>query len=134
MKVYNEFFTISTNGGIDFIDITDKIQKIVTKSGVKNGLIHVFAPHATGVIVLTENEPNLQSDIEQTLNKLIPRHASYRHPDNAQAHLLSMFLNSSKTIPIIDGQAAFGTWQSLIFIEVDMHPRQRRIIVQIIGE
>jgi thiamine phosphate synthase YjbQ (UPF0047 family) len=45
-----------------------------------------------------------------------------------------MFLNSSKTIPIIDGQAAFGTWQSLIFIEVDMHPRQRRIIVQIIGE
>jgi len=134
LKVYNEFLTLSTKGGIDFVDITDKIQTIVTKSGIKNGLIHVFAPHATGVIVLTENEPNLQSDIEQTLNKLIPRRASYEHPDNAHAHLQSMFLSPSKTIPIIDGQAAFGTWQSLVFIEVDTHPRQRRIIVQIIGE
>ena len=134
MKTYNEILTISTKGEMDFIDLTDKIQDAVTKSKAKNGLIHVFAPHATGVLVLTEYENGLLTDIRQALNKLVPRDAPYEHPDNAHAHLRSMLLSPSKTIPLINGQATFGTWQSLFFIEVDTRPRQRRIIIQIIGE
>ena len=63
MKTYNEILTISTKGEMDFIDLTDKIQDAVTKSKAKNGLIHVFAPHATGVLVLTEYEDGLLTDI-----------------------------------------------------------------------
>jgi len=119
---------------MDFIDLTDKVQSAVTKSKIKNGLIHVFAPHATGVLVLTEFESGLLEDVQHALDRLIPRYARYEHPDNAHSHLRSMFLSPSKTIPIINGQATFGTWQSLFFIEVDTHPRQRKIIIQIIGE
>lgn len=134
MKTYNETLTISTKGENDFIDLTDKIHEAVTKSKAKNGLIHVFAPHATGVLVITEYESGLLNDVRQILNKLIPRDAPYKHPDNAHAHLRSMFLTPSKTIPLVNGQATFGTWQNLFFIEVDTRPRQRRIIIQIIGE
>lgn len=134
MKTYNETLTISTKGEMDFIDLTDKIQEAVAKSKTKNGLIHVFAPHATGVLVLTEYELGLLTDIQQTLNKLAPRDAHYEHPENAHAHLRSMLLSPAKTIPLINGKAAFGTWQNLFFIEVDTRPRQRRIIIQILGE
>ena len=59
MKIYNETVRFSTRGEIEFIDLTDKVEEIVEKSGIKNGLVHVFAPHATGILILTENEPCL---------------------------------------------------------------------------
>jgi len=92
---------------------------------VKNGLAHVFAPHATGVIVLTEYEPGLLGDIRELLDRLIPRGAGYRHPVNAHSHLRSMFLCPDRTIPIVDGRLALGTWQSIVYIEVDTHGRRR---------
>ena len=134
MKIVNESFSFSTEGEIDFVDLTGKIKKVVHASGVKNGLVHVFAPHATGVIVLTEYESGLLEDIRDIIEKLIPRHASYRHPSNAHSHLRSMFLCPDRTLPIVDGHVALGTWQSMIFIETDVHPRRRTIILQVLGE
>jgi secondary thiamine-phosphate synthase enzyme len=134
MKIVNESFTFSTEGEIDFVDLTGKVKNVVRESGVKNGLVHVFAPHATGVIVLTEYESGLLDDIKSVLEKLIPRRASYHHPSNAHSHLRSMFLCPDRTLPIVDGQVVLGTWQSLFFIETDVHPRRRTIIVQVLGE
>jgi secondary thiamine-phosphate synthase enzyme len=134
LKVFHESFVFSTKGEIDFADLTGKVHQVVRKSGIKNGLIHVFAPHATGIIILTEHEPRLDSDIKDFLEKLIPKRGNYRHPSNAHSHLRSMLLSPDKTLPVIDGEVVFGTWQSLVFVETDVYPRRRTIIMQVIGE
>lgn len=133
-KVFNTSFSFSTKGEIDFVDLTDKVQEAVTQSGVKNGLVHVFAPHATGILILTENEYGLLSDIKALLEEIIPKNGSYRHPSNAHAHLRSMLLPPDKTLPVLNSRVEFGTWQSLVFVETDVHPRRRTIIIQVIGE
>ena len=134
VKIFNENIEFSTKGEIDFMDLTDKVHKVVKKSGIKNGLIHVFAPHATGIIILTEHEPSLDRDVKDFLEKIIPKHGGYRHPSNAHSHLRSMLLSPDKTLPVIDGQAVLGTWQSLVFVETDVYPRRRTIVMQVIGE
>ncbi|HVP40330.1 MAG TPA: secondary thiamine-phosphate synthase enzyme YjbQ [Candidatus Krumholzibacteriaceae bacterium] len=133
MNIYNETLTLSTKGEIEFIDLTDKVQKIVSKYGVKNGLAHVFAPHSTGIIILTEQESGLFEDIKAFLEKIAPKNGHYRHPSNAHSHLRSVLMPPDKTIPIIDGHLALGTWQSLVFIETDVYPRRRTLIIQILG-
>lgn len=134
MRIFNENLRFSTRGEIDFFDISGKVQDVVEKSGVKNGLAHVFAPHATGILILTEYEPSLLDDIKAVLEKLVPKRALYEHPSNAHSHLRSVLLSPDKTLPVIDGKIVLGTWQSLVFVETDVHPRQRTVIVQVLGE
>jgi secondary thiamine-phosphate synthase enzyme len=134
VKVYHQSLSFSTRGEIDFIDLTDRVQEVVEKAGVRNGLAHVFAPHATGILILTEYEPSLLEDIKTMLEKMVPRRAGYQHPSNAHSHLRSALFNPDKTLPVIDGQVVLGTWQSLVFVETDVHPRQRTVIIQVIGE
>ena len=134
MKIFNESYRFSTKGEIDFVDLSAKVQDAVDKACVKNGLAHVFAPHATGVLILTEYEPSLLNDIKDLLQDLIPRKPGYEHPSNAHSHLRSIFLSPDRTLPIVDGQVILGTWQSLVFVETDVHPRQRTVIIQVIGE
>ncbi|MCW4023160.1 MAG: secondary thiamine-phosphate synthase enzyme YjbQ [Candidatus Bathyarchaeota archaeon] len=134
MTVFNEKIVFSTRGEIELKDITGKVHDVVQKSGIKNGLVHVFAPHATGVLILTEHEPSLDQDVKEFLEKIIPKHGNYHHPSNAHSHLRSMLLSPDKTLPVIDGQVIFGTWQSLVFVETDVYSRQRTIIMQVIGE
>jgi secondary thiamine-phosphate synthase enzyme len=134
LNLFTETLTFSTKGEIDFVDLTEKVQGLVLKCGVKNGLAHVFAPHATGVIILTENESGLLEDIKSLLEQITPSRGRFRHPSNAYAHLRSVLLPPDKTIPIIDGRLALGTWQSLLFVETDVYPRHRSVIVQVLGE
>jgi secondary thiamine-phosphate synthase enzyme len=134
VNVFNERIVFSTKGEIEFKDLTENVHDVVRKSGIKNGLVHVFAPHATGVIILTEHEPSLDMDVKDFLEKIIPKQGNYRHPSNAYSHLRSMLLSPDKTLPVIDGKAIFGTWQSLVFVETDVYPRQRTIIMQVLGE
>jgi len=133
-KVFNTSYNFSTKGEIDFIDLTDKVQEAVSQSRVKNGLVHVYAPHATGILILTESEYSLLSDIKAFLEEIIPKHRAYRHPSNAHSHLRSVLLPPDKTIPVVDGRVEFGTWQSLVFVETDVHPRTRSVIIQVLGE
>ena len=133
-KVSTVTYSFSTFGAIEFIDLTDKIIDAVVKAEVKNGLVHIFAPHATGILVLTENDPALLRDIKRFLTQLVPEGGSYSHPSNAHAHLRSLLFVPDKTLPVIDGEVEFGTWQSLLFIETDVHPRKRTIIIQTLGE
>lgn len=133
-KVFNITYSFSTKGEIEFIDLTDKVHEAVSQSGVKNGIVHVFAPHATGVLILTESDYGLLNDIKALIEKLIPKHGAYMHPSNAHSHLRSVFLPPYKTLPVINGKVEFGTWQSIIFVETDVHPRRRTVIIQVIGE
>jgi secondary thiamine-phosphate synthase enzyme len=133
-KVINKSYTFTTKGEVDFTDLSDKVQQEVTESGIQNGLVHVFAPHATGVLILTENDDALLNDIKDFLEELAPKDKAYRHPSNAHSHLRSMLLPPDKTLPIVNGQVTFGTWQSLLFVETDVYPRKRTLIIQVMGE
>jgi secondary thiamine-phosphate synthase enzyme len=133
-KVINKTYKFATQGEIDFIDLSDRVQEEVSNSGVKNGIVHVFAPHATGVLILTENDYALLSDIKVFLEELAPKQGTYAHPSNAHSHLRSMLLPPDKTLPIIDGRVEFGTWQSLLYVETDVYPRERTLIIQVLGE
>jgi len=133
-KIITTRHNFSTKGEIDFIDLTDTIQAAVTKSSIKNGLVHVFAPHSTGILTLTENEYGLLNDIKAFLEDMVPKRKAYNHPSNAHAHLRSVLLPPDKTLPIVDGRVEFGTWQSLFFVETDVYPRRRAVIIQVMGE
>ena len=133
-KFFNTTFEFSTKGEIEFVDLTDKLQAAVAKSGVRNGLAHVFAPHATGVLVLTENEHGLLEDIKEFLKDIVPKNRGYWHASNAHAHLRSMLFPPDRTVPVVDSHAELGTWQSLMFVETDVHPRRRTVVIQVIGE
>ena len=133
-KVVNKSFSFSTKGEIDFVDLTDKVQEVVSESAIKNGIVHVFAPHATGILILTENDYALLNDIKAFLEEIVPKRRAYKHPSNAHSHLRSMLLPPDKTLPVIGGRVEFGTWQSLLFVETDVYPRRRTLIMQVIGE
>ena len=133
-KVVNKIYKFTTRGEIDFVDLSDEVQKEVADSEIRNGIVHVFSPHATGILVLTENDDALLEDIKVFLEELAPKHKLYQHPSNAHSHLRSMVLPPDKTLPIVNGGVEFGTWQSLLFVETDVYPRERTIIIQIMGE
>ncbi|MCW4045647.1 MAG: secondary thiamine-phosphate synthase enzyme YjbQ [Candidatus Bathyarchaeota archaeon] len=133
-KVFTMHHVFSTKGEIDFTDLTDLVQSAVAKSNIRNGIVHVFAPHATGILILTESDYALLEDIKMLLEKIIPKHMAYHHPSNAHAHLRSVLLPPDRTLPVIDGRVAFGTWQSLLFVETDVYPRKRTVIIQVMGE
>jgi secondary thiamine-phosphate synthase enzyme len=133
-KVFNQTLKFTTRGEISFIDLSDKIHQAAADSGIRNGVVHVFAPHATGILVLTENDDALLEDIKAFLEELVPKRRGYHHPSNAHSHLRSMLLPPDKTLPLIDGNVEFGTWQSLLFVETDVYPRERTVIIQVMGE
>ena len=131
--VINKTVKFRTRGEIDFVDLSDKVRQEVTTSSIRNGVVHVFSPHATGILVLTENDAALLEDIKVFLEELAPKHGSYQHPSNAHSHLRSMLLPPDKTLPIVDSEVQFGTWQSLLFVETDVYPRERTVIIQVMG-
>lgn len=134
LKIFNFTHSFATKEEGEYFDLTDMVHRVVAKSGIRNGLMHVFAPHATGVLILTENDPDLLEDIRSFIEKVVPRSGDYRHPSNAHSHLRSILFAPDRTIPVVDGRASLGTWQSLLFVETDVHSRQRSVIFQVIGE
>ena len=133
-KVVNSSYSFSTRGEIDFVDLTYMVQQAVSDSTIRNGIVHVFAPHATGILILTENDSDLLNDVKAFLEEIVPKRRAYQHPSNAHAHLRSVLMPPDKTLPVIDGHVEFGTWQSLIFVETDVYPRKRTVLMQVMGE
>ena len=125
---------ISTKKKEEIVDITSKVEELVKKSGVKEGLCTVFARHATAAISINENwDPALRDDLLSLLRKLIPE-GVWKHDkidDNGAAHLKSILLGPSETIPIKDGKLLLGRWQGIALTEFD-GPKQREIVVQIV--
>lgn len=130
-----EKINIKTSRRTDLIDLTDEIQKIVTKSKAKSGICFVFCPHTTAGLTINENaDPSVKRDIINTLNKLVPEAAGYSHAEgNADSHVKSSLLGSSLTIFIENNVLQLGTWQGIYFCEAD-GPRTREIWIKITEE
>ena len=136
MKTYSKVLGVETKSSVDLRNITGHVRQVIDESGIKNGLVTIFVPHTTAGVYVNEDESGLRRDVDSVLSKLVPRGAGYLHDevdDNAHAHLRSILISPSITIPIIDGRLATGTWQSIFFAEFD-GPRRRRFIVHVIGD
>ena len=131
----------------EFIDITDWVAECVADSQIANGFAVVYSKHTTAAIKINENEPLLLEDMAVFLERMSPRENGYQHNNfeirtvnmnddespNGHAHLQHLLLGTSETVPVIDGEMQFGRYQSVFFIELD-HPRNREVMVQVVGE
>ncbi|WP_148883297.1 secondary thiamine-phosphate synthase enzyme YjbQ [Thermococcus aciditolerans] len=137
MTVLTRELRFQTKGEIDLIDITREVERIVEESGIENGQVLVFVPGATGAIVTIEHESGLLEDFKRALRELIPKGKGYLHDridDNAHSHLRATLLGASECFPVVDGRLVRGTWQQIFFVELDVIPRRRRVVVQVMGE
>jgi len=134
--MYSEF-SFSTSKKQELIDINEKVEKILEKSNVKEGICTIFAKHATAAIIVNENyDPNICLDLIDALNDLIPQ-GKWRHDrvdGNADAHIKSAILGPSETIPINNSKLQLGQWQSIMFCEFDGPRDDRTVAVQIMGK
>ena len=137
MTVYKKELRFSTRGEIDLVDITAEVERAVEESGIENGHALVFVHGATGAIVTIEHESGLLEDFKRVLRELIPKGKDYLHDridDNAHSHLRATFLGASECFPVVDGRLVRGTWQQIFFVELDVRPRHRRVMVQVVGD
>jgi secondary thiamine-phosphate synthase enzyme len=141
LKILRYRIELATVEPIQILDITGKVRDWVASSGIKDGLLTLISPHTTARVNVNERESELQRDMVAHLKRLVPRDGDWMHNlapvdgrDNAHAHLLGLFMNSSETIPVAGGGIVLGDWQSIFFIELD-GPRERRgLDLQILGK
>jgi secondary thiamine-phosphate synthase enzyme len=143
---HGESLEYETTQALEFIDITADVQDVVARSGVRFGQVAVFSNHTTAAVILNEHEPLLLNDMARVLSRLAPAGNYYEHNDfsirtvnmfpdecaNGHSHCQHLFLGSSETIPVHDGRAHLGRFQSVFLVELD-HARMRRVYVQALG-
>ena len=136
MKISKEVFNVSTNRRCQMIDITDKVQSALEKTGANEGQVTVYCPHTTAAITINENaDSDVIHDVLMTLEELLPKNRKgYRHGEgNSDSHVKSSLVGCSENILIENGRLVLGTWQGIFFCEFD-GPRSRKVILQIRGE
>ena len=139
MKIINEHITFDTKGHSDIIDITQQVQQKIRNSGLNNGSVLIFVPGATGALTTIEYEPGLVSDLQDALERIAPQGLEYAHnlkwgDGNGHSHVRASLMGPDLTVPFVDGKMTLGTWQQIIFIDLDNRSRSRKLVVQITGE
>ncbi|MDM7913572.1 MAG: secondary thiamine-phosphate synthase enzyme YjbQ [Methanotrichaceae archaeon] len=137
MLIHTGYLDFETRSG-DVMDITDKVAKAVQDSGLDSGIAVLFVPGATGAITTIEHEPGLVQDLGEALERLAPQDIEYAHNQrwhdgNGHSHIRASLVGPSLTVPFLKGRLMLGTWQQIVFLEMDNRPRRRRIVVQIMG-
>lgn len=120
-------------------DLTDAVAERVSASGVRDGTVTVFCPSSTSALTTIEFEAGALADLRRALDEIAPPDRDYQHnrrwgDGNGHAHLRAALLGPSLTVPFSDGTLRLGTWQQILFIDFDNRPRERRLVVQIMGE
>lgn len=139
MEIHTKILNLSTKGFPDIIDLSKQIDSVLAESGISNGLITVFVPGSTAGITTIEYEPGLLEDIPALCEKLAPKSARYAHNDtwhdgNGFSHVLAALFKPSLSIPFSNGKPILGTWQQVVLADFDNRPRQRRVVIQIMGD
>jgi len=139
MSVYSKTQEIKTQGDNDCLNLTELVQKTVRSSKITSGIVTVFVPGSTAGVTTVEFAKGAVTDLKEAFNRLFPKDFPYKHPmdwgdDNAHSHLRSAFLGPSITVPIEKGKPQLGTWQQIVLLDFDTHPRQRRLVITVLGE
>ncbi len=137
MKTLTEYLWFNTNDHRDYINITNDVERILAKSGIKEGMILVSAMHITAAVYVNDAEDGLIHDIDEWLEKLAPFRKDYRHhrtgETNGDSHLKSLLMHHEVIVPVTDGKLDFGPWQQIYYAEFDGQ-RKKRVIVKVMGE
>ena len=126
---------LSTDRRIQILDVTARVAEMCRRAGVRDGLAVIVCEHTTAGVCVNEAEPSLLADLEAWLERLVPRAAAYAHnriDDNADAHLRAILLGHSVAVPVEGSAPVLGTWQRVLFVELD-GPRTRRLRVAVVG-
>jgi len=120
-------------------DVTGQVAEVVRRSGIKTGVAHVFSVGSTAAVSVVEFEPGLVRDVPELLDRLIPPSRDYGHEQawhdgNGHSHLQATLLGPSLSVPVTDGRLVLGTWQQVFHLECDVRPRQRTVVVTVLGE
>lgn len=137
MKTATKYLWFNTKQQREYINITDPVQEIVDKSGIKEGMVLVSAMHITAGVYVNDAESGLIKDIDEWLEKLAPFDSRYRHhgtgETNGDAHLKSLLVHHEVIVPITEGKLDLGPWQQIYYAEFDGR-RRKRLIVKVMGE
>ena len=130
---------LKSKGETDIIDITDHVSQAIEESSVSNGIATVFVAGSTAALTTIEYEPGLKHDFPQMLSRVAPKDIVYEHDNtwhdgNGHSHVRASLIGPSLTIPVVGSKLTLGTWQQIVFLEMDTRPRNRNVIVQMLGE
>ena len=136
MPVNTSEFRLSTGGNAEIVDITGRVQDAVAEAGVGDGQAAAFVRGSTVAITTMEYEPGGVHDLQALLDRLIPAQGDYEHnrlnhDTNSHAHQRASVIGPSEVVPVQGGRLALGTWQQLVVIDFDDHPRERTVLVQV---
>jgi secondary thiamine-phosphate synthase enzyme len=137
--IVTEHIDFQTAGNAEMTDLTAKVAAVVERSELVAGVVVIFASGATGAVTTIEYEPGLVEDMKDALERIAPRNVEYAHnlrwgDGNGHSHIRASMIGPSLTVPFSDGKLMLGTWQQIVFLDLDNRPRYRRIVVQIMGE
>jgi len=137
--VVTRTIVLVTRGHADMLDITAEVTREVLGSGVTSGIVTLFAPSATSGLTTMEYESGALADLARVFDEIAPEDGDYRHnlrwgDGNGFAHVRASLLGPSLTVPFRDGQLLLGTWQRITYVDFDNRPRDRELVVQVIGE
>ena len=138
MVITNEL-RLQTKGHCDIVDITPRVKRALSESGLRDGIVTVFCPGSTGGVSTIEYESGALHDLERVFDEIVSPDRDYRHhlrwgDDNGHSHVRAAMIGPSLTVPFVEGALTLGTWQQIIFLDFDTRPRSRRLVLQIMGE
>ncbi len=139
MSTFQRAFRLSTEGNCHVIDIHDRVERVVSESGIRNGIVNVSGRGSTLGITTIEFESGCVKDLERALDQIAPPTSDYAHnarwgDNNGYSHLRSALVGTAKGYPLIDGRLGTGTWQQIILCDFDERPREREVTVTIVGD
>ncbi|MCL4267626.1 MAG: secondary thiamine-phosphate synthase enzyme YjbQ [Anaerolineae bacterium] len=139
MPVKNQTISLQTRGDADVLDITTQVAAAVQESRLRDGIVTIFCPSATSALTTLEYESGCISDLHRLFDEIVAPDRQYAHnarwgDGNGHSHVRAALLGPSLTVPFSHGRLTLGTWQQIIYVDFDNRPRQRELIVQIMGE
>jgi len=139
MPILTKRIGLRTEAEDDILDITGEVQDAVEESGLVAGVATVFVPGSTAAVTTIEFEPGLAKDFPAMLERVAPKDINYEHQkawhdDNGRSHVKASLVGPSLSVPFEGGVLTLGTWQQIVFVELDIRPRRREVVVQVMGE
>jgi secondary thiamine-phosphate synthase enzyme len=140
MSVKSVPLQVKMRGGTHIENITALVQQALSRTGLRTGIVTVFARHTTASVLIIEDEPGIRADTKTIWDRLVPADPNWQHntknpgEDNAHSHLRGQLQGPSLTVPFNDGTLTLGTWQQVVVVDFDTRARTRDLVLQVIGE
>jgi secondary thiamine-phosphate synthase enzyme len=139
MTIKTGAISLRTSGNVDTLDITKEVARLVARSDLEAGTVTVFCPSSTSGLTTIEYEPGALADLKRMFEELVPSDREYKHnaawdDGNGHSHMRASLLGPSLTIPFVGKTLTLGTWQQIVYVDFDIRPRERELVVQMLGE